>query len=115
MSGTNHRTWQQYHVGHVLVTIELDSTADGRSIERHQDLAEVTRNLVAIMDAHRVPATWTVSDPAHSAATPLILKSAVDHELAILGDANWVGPDRRPHAFCPRAGPPRVASQSRWS
>ena len=39
-----------------------------------------------------MPATWAVSDPAHSAATPLILKSAVDHELAILGDANWVGP-----------------------
>jgi hypothetical protein len=44
------------------------------------------------MDAERIPATWAVSDPAHSAATSLLLKSAVDHELAILGDANWVGP-----------------------
>lgn len=92
MSGTHHRTWQQYHVGHVNITVQLDSTAEGRNVERHQELASVTRQLVATMDAERIPAAWAVSDPAHSAATSMILKSAVDHELAILGDANWVGP-----------------------
>ena len=92
MSGTHHRTWQQYHVGHLALTVQLDSTSEGRNLAQHQNLAGVTRQLIAVMEAERVPATWAVSDPAHSAATSLILKSAVEHELAILGDANWVGP-----------------------
>jgi hypothetical protein len=92
MSGTHRRTWQQYHVGHLNITVQLDSTAEDRSVERHQELATVARQLITTMDAERVPATWAVSDPAHSAATSLILRSAVEHELAILGDANWVGP-----------------------
>jgi hypothetical protein len=74
------------------VTIELDPVAGGRSFERHQELASATRRLVSLLDSHHVAATWAVSDPAHSAATPLILRSAERHETAILGDASWVGP-----------------------
>lgn len=92
MSGTHHRTWQQYHVGHLNVTIQLDSTTENRNLERHQELADVARQLIATMDAGRLAATWAVSDPVHSAATSLLLKSAVTHELAILGDTTWVGP-----------------------
>jgi hypothetical protein len=92
MPATHRRTWQQYHVGHLNITVQLDSTTDDWSVERHQDLAGVARQLISTMDAARVPATWAVSDPAHSAATSLIIKSAVEHELAILGDCNWVGP-----------------------
>jgi hypothetical protein len=72
--------------------VQLDSVADAHSAQRHGGLANVTRQLIDTMDTHRVPATWAVSDPAHSAATPQILRSAVEHELAILGDANWIGP-----------------------
>jgi hypothetical protein len=92
MSGTHHRTWQQHHVGHLNLTVQLDSATEGRKIERHQELAGVARQLIATMDGARVAATWAVNDPAHSAATSLLLHSPVDHELAILGDANWVGP-----------------------
>jgi hypothetical protein len=92
MSGSHRRTWQQFHVGHLNITVTLDSPVEGQVIERHQELAGVTRQLIATMEAERVPVTWAVSDPAHSAATPLVLRSAVEHEIAILGDANWVGP-----------------------
>jgi hypothetical protein len=92
MSETNHLTWQHYHVGHFQVTVQLDPVADGRNLERHEDLANVTGQLIALMDTHRLPVTWAVSDPAYSAATSLILRSAVAHELAILGDPNWLGP-----------------------
>jgi hypothetical protein len=44
------------------------------------------------MDSHRLPTTWAVNDPAHSAATPLVMRSTAGHELAILGDSYWVGP-----------------------
>lgn len=92
MSGTHHRTWQHYHVGHLNVTVQLDSTTGGRNIEQHQNVASVAKQLIATLETERVPATWAVSDPAHSAATSLILNSAVEHEFAILGDSNWVGP-----------------------
>lgn len=91
MSGTHQRSWQQYHVGHLLITVQLDSAATGRQLERHQDLAGVTRRLITLANAERLPVTWAVSDPAHSAATSLVLQSAVEHEMAILGDATWVG------------------------
>jgi hypothetical protein len=92
MPGTNYRTWQQYHVGHLTLTVQLDAIVEDRNLERHRELAGVTRQLISTMDSQRVPTTWAVSDPAHSAATSLILKSDVEHELAILGDANWIGP-----------------------
>ncbi len=91
MPGTNRHTWQQYHVGHLLVTIRLDAAA-GRSAERHQELPGLTRRLIALTETERLPVTWAVSDPAHSAATSLILRSGIEHEIAILGDLNWVGP-----------------------
>ena len=51
MSGTNHRTWQQYHVGHLLLTVQLDSVATGQNLSRHQELAGVTRRLIALAGA----------------------------------------------------------------
>src|SRR3954449_5665697 len=92
MSGTHRRTWQKYRVGHLNITVQLDSTAESHSVERHKEQADIARQLIATMDAERLPTTWAVCDPAHSAATSLIIKSAVDHELAILGDGNWIGP-----------------------
>jgi len=92
MPGQNHRTWQNYHVGHFMVTVELDPAAEAVNIERHRELADVTRRLVSLFDTHRIPATFAASDPAHSAATPIIIRSHENHEMAILGDANWIGP-----------------------
>ncbi|HVT29086.1 MAG TPA: hypothetical protein VHE81_13815, partial [Lacipirellulaceae bacterium] len=84
MSGKNARTWQPYHVGHFLLTIQLDSVAVGRRLAEQAELGAVTRRLIALAESQRLPITWAVSDPAHSAATSLILQSSVDHELAIL-------------------------------
>lgn len=92
MSGTNQRTWQQYRVGHFLCTVQLDPLADRQGTEDQRELGSLARRLIGLMDSHRLPTTWAVSDPAHSAATSLILRSAVEHELAILGDTYWLGP-----------------------
>jgi hypothetical protein len=92
MSGTHRHTWQKHRVGHLNITVQLDSTSESHSLDQHQGQADVARQLITTMDAERLPTTWAVSDPAHSAATALIVKSAIDHELAVLGDANWVGP-----------------------
>ncbi|HEY3395775.1 MAG TPA: hypothetical protein VGK58_23940, partial [Lacipirellulaceae bacterium] len=91
MSRTNERAWQKQRTGHFLLTVHLDSPSEAGS-EKHPKLAEFVRHILRLADETRLPVTWAVSDPAYSAATPLILRSAGAHELAILGDANWVGP-----------------------
>ena len=92
MASTHKRTWQKQRFGHFLATVHLDAVADAHGVEQHKGLADVARRLVRLMDEQRLPTTWAVSDPAHSAATSLVMRSDVDHEMAILGDANWVGP-----------------------
>jgi hypothetical protein len=91
-SRIDHHTWRPHLVGHLLVTFQLDPPSNGQNLQLHPKLARLTTELINLMNSYRLPATWAVSDPAHSAATPQILRSAVEHELAILGDANWLGP-----------------------
>ena len=63
-----------------------------RNLDRHRGLADVTKQLVELFDRHRLPATWAVGDPAHSAAAALVTLSETQHELALLGDHHWIGP-----------------------
>jgi hypothetical protein len=91
MSSTNQRTWQQHRLGRFICTVQLDPLAD-HTEQDQAALGSLARRLISIMDGHRLPVTWAVSDPAHSAATSLILRSAVEHEIAILGDTCWLGP-----------------------
>jgi len=92
MPSANRRTWQQHHAGSLLITVELDPVANGHSVERHRGLAAITSRLAEVLQAHRLPATWAVGDPAHSAATSTVLVSEVPHEMAVLGDPSWLGP-----------------------
>jgi hypothetical protein len=92
MANSNQRTWQKHRIGHFMLSVHLDPVADGHGFEREQELARLTQRLIDLTDAQSLPVTWAVSDPAYSASTPPILRSAVQHELAILGDANWLGP-----------------------
>lgn len=92
MAYTNHRTWQSHRVGHLLVSVHLDPVADGRQPRSERELASVTRTLIETADGYRLPMTWAVSDPAHSAATRWILRCTTEQELAILGDPSWLGP-----------------------
>jgi len=92
MAVTHQRTWQQYRVGHFLCTVQLDPLTDRQRTEDQRELGGLARRLIGLMDSHRLPTTWAVSDPTHSAATTLISRSAVEHELAISGDTYWLGP-----------------------
>jgi hypothetical protein len=92
MSRFARRSWHPHRTGRFVITLELDPVADGHTIERHRELEAVTKRLVDLFTACRLPATWAVSDPAFSAATSLVLQSPVAHEIAILGDPSWLGP-----------------------
>jgi hypothetical protein len=91
MANSNRRTWQKHRIGQVLVSAHLDPIAESHPTRHDASLANVTRKLIDFADTHRLPVTWAVSDPAYSAATSQIVRSPVDHELAILGDEKWLG------------------------
>ncbi len=91
MSLANRRSWQKHHVGHVHLTVEAEPTDIDRNLERHRGLAQVTEQLFAMFNRHRLPATWAVGDPAHSAAAALVAASEIKHGLALLGDRYWIG------------------------
>jgi hypothetical protein len=92
MANMNHRTWEKHRIGYFLASVHLDPLPERYCLEHGAKLATVTGQLLDLADSHRLPITWAVSDPAHSAATARILRSDVEHELTVLGDANWVGP-----------------------
>jgi hypothetical protein len=91
MSMANRRSWQKHHVGHVHLTVEAEPTDIDRNLDRHRGLASVTELLFAILNRHKLPATWAVGDPANSAVAALVAGSATPHGLAVLGDRYWIG------------------------
>lgn len=100
------RAWQRPSVGRLLVTIALEPPTASCNVQEHRRLADVTERLVRQLSGHSMPATWGVSDPASAAATATIVRAAtttgVPHEIALLGDASWMGA---------AAGRPRFAQE----
>lgn len=91
MSMANRRSWQKHHVGYIHLTVEAEPTDIDRNLDRHRGLAQVTEQLFEMFNRHRLPATWAVGDPAHSAAAALVAASETKHGLALLGDRYWIG------------------------
>ncbi len=91
MSMANRRSWQKHHVGFIHLTVEAEPIDVDRNLDRHRGLAEVTEQLFEMFNRHRLPATWAVGDPAHSAAAGLVAASETKHGLALLGDRYWIG------------------------
>ena len=106
MAGYRPRGWQRYSEGRLTLSVALDPPAARLDASEHRGLASLTERLVGCLNEARLPATWGVFDPVHAAATSVILPAGiaagVDHELAILGDAGWIGPE---------AGRPRMAKE----
>jgi hypothetical protein len=99
MSSASRRTWQKHHVGTIHITVEaeplvatLAKESSPQRLNDHRGVADITKELIAVLDSNRLPATWAVGDPAHSATTALVTLSSVPHEMALLGDPHWVGP-----------------------
>jgi hypothetical protein len=65
------------------ISVDLDDDAAS---------AAVTDGLLELFARHQIPATWAVSNPAASPLVERILSHAEGHEIALLGEASWVGP-----------------------
>lgn len=91
MSLANRHSWQKHRVGHVHLTVEAEPADIDRNLQRHRGLSQVTEQLFEIFSRYRLPATWAVGDPAHSAVTALVTLAEPRHGLALLGDRYWIG------------------------
>ncbi len=73
-----------------LLTVSIDLEAGPTHLVGHRRLNEITIHLLDILAKHQLPGTWSTGDPATSAASQVVSRFA-GHEIAILGDASWVG------------------------
>ncbi len=95
---TTRGTWQQHHIGHLMITVELEPAAPEFNISQRRKLVNFTEMLVGAFSAERICVTWAAAVPEKSAVMTSIIRSAVNHEVALLGDESWLGPEvRRPH------------------
>jgi len=92
MSNPFRRTWHAHRVGQVLFTVHIEPHDGEFHIDRHRGLAELTRRLVDLFTANQLKATWAAGNPAKCAATTAVIRATVEHELAVLGNAGWIGP-----------------------
>jgi hypothetical protein len=74
-----------------VAALSIDVTAPGVSGRGSLSQDATLGRLLALMDEFQVPATWAVAEPADCEATAHILSAHVSHEIAILGDAGWIG------------------------
>lgn len=77
--------------GTLTISIDLEDDPSRLTHLSKRSLEAVTDRLLVLLAEHQMPATWAVSDPALSAARARIAAVRGGHELAILGDASWVG------------------------
>lgn len=75
----------------MTLSVDLEFDVAHRGLASQWELDELTPRLLDLFGQFEVPATWAVADPAVSAARERIVAARGGHELAILGDASWVG------------------------
>jgi hypothetical protein len=74
----------------LTISVDLEYDVVQAPLARQRALEELTDRLLDLFVRYEMPATWAVADPAISAARQRVAAHAC-HELALLGDASWVG------------------------
>ena len=77
--------------GTLTLSVDLEFTGTHASLAEQRALDEAVGRLLTCLANHGLPATWAAADPAVSVARGKIEAASREHELAILGDASWVG------------------------
>lgn len=85
------RTMPAPNPSSLTLSIDLELEIGRTSSSDLARLDALTPDLVDLLDAHSIVATWAVADPGRSAATEMILAATQPHEIAVLGDRSWIG------------------------
>ncbi len=77
-----------------VLAISVDMESDPlRPMERRPSFDDFSGRLLALLVKYRAAATWGLADVGASVVAGWIMQAQAGHELAILGDASWVGSD----------------------
>jgi hypothetical protein len=90
---SHYRTWHTHHVGQLQITVALEPATPDLNVESHRRLGDFAKRLVDLFTAERLWATWAVGAPGRSKVCAAVIRAAAEHEIAILGDAEWLGPE----------------------
>ncbi len=77
----------------VVVSIDVNFNRHATDTTGIRELSSVCQRIVRVLDKHNTPATWAVTDPSCTAISAVMMSSRTAHELALLGDGSWIGPD----------------------
>jgi hypothetical protein len=84
-------------LGVVTITVDLSPGGAGRRNILSPRGSALTR-LLELFDLYEIPATWGAAEPAATDQVEEILAAQARHEIALLGNATWVGAAAgRPH------------------
>lgn len=79
--------------GVVVFSLELALGTNQTALGQYRQLGQLANQLVTLMDGYGVPATWAIPDPAAHPLVPRLRAAGVRHEIALLGESSWIGPD----------------------
>ena len=79
------------HGGVLAVSVDLEPTVGRRNLEHLRALNATADRLIDVLGTMGIGATWAVADPVHSVWTDRLLAAGAGHEVAVLGESNWVG------------------------
>jgi hypothetical protein len=75
----------------LLISIDAGRSAKQGQYNSERELGTIVRQLLDTFTQHQMSATWALSDPASSPLSRLILGRNSAHEIAVFGDASWIG------------------------
>ena len=71
------------------LVVSIDLRTEGHTILAAQSLPA---RLLSLLDSRRIPATWSLAEPASAAFIERLDRSSTDHEVALLCEHQWGGP-----------------------
>lgn len=77
--------------GRLVITVDLEPTDVVTHAGVVRGIHEVGERTMGLFEDLRVPATWAVAEPANSTAAGYLTTAGNPHEIALLGEPNWVG------------------------
>jgi hypothetical protein len=83
----------QQRPGALIVSVDVDAACLRGDLNMQRTLNSTTVALLGVLGNHGVAGTWALCDPANSLMTERLVNDAVPHELALLSESGWSGPN----------------------
>ena len=77
--------------GALTISIDVQLPTQAMVWTANRDLDSIAGPLIDAFNCYRLPATWGLADPARSPLVARLRQLPGEHEVAVLGEAAWLG------------------------